>query len=131
MTTLPESPPLPTEVPHPLSGPLSSQIWRLFWPAFLAMLFETANIVANVFWVGKLGTQPVAGVVSSMFILWLAFSLLNIVISGVIATVARSLGARRPEQARHYATQAFFFALTFGAASAAGESLSESIFSAG
>lgn len=114
MTTLPESPPLPTETTHPLSGPLSRQIWRLFWPAFMAMLFETANTVANVFWVGKLGTGPVAGVVSSMFILWLAFSLLNIVISGVIATVARSLGARRPELARHYATQALFFALTFG-----------------
>ncbi|MGE5693322.1 MAG: hypothetical protein ACM3YF_06035, partial [Candidatus Zixiibacteriota bacterium] len=62
MTTLPESPPLPTEPTHPLSGPLSRQIWRLFWPAFLAMLFETANTVANVFWVSKLGTQPVAGV---------------------------------------------------------------------
>lgn len=120
MTTLPESPPLPTEPTHPLSGPLSQQIWRLFWPAFAAMLFETANTVANVFWVGKLGTQPVAGVVSSMFILWLAFSLLNIVISGVIATVARSLGAGKPEQARHYATQAFFFALTFGAAVGSG-----------
>ena len=120
MTTLPESPPLPTEPTHPLSGPLSRQIWRLFWPAFMAMLFETANTVANVFWVGKLGTGPVAGVVSSMFILWLAFSLLNIVISGVIATVSRSLGARRPELARHYATQAFFFAITFGTAVGAG-----------
>jgi len=116
VTTLPESPPLPIETSLPLSGPLSRQIWRLFWPAFLAMLFETANTVANVFWVGHLGTEPVAGVISSMFILWLAFSLLNIVISGVIATVARSLGAGRPELARHYATQAFFFALSFGTA---------------
>lgn len=114
MTTLPESPPLLTKGRAPFSGPLSHQVWRLFWPAFMAMLFETANTVANVFWVGKLGTAPVAAVVSSMFILWLAFSLLNIVISGVIATVSRSLGAGKVEQARHYATQAFFFALGFG-----------------
>ncbi len=97
-----------------LTGPLSRQIWRLFWPAFMAMLFETANTLANLFWVGKLGTEPAAGVVSSMFILWLAFSLLNIVISGVLATVARSMGAGRMEQAKHYANQALLAALAFG-----------------
>jgi len=97
-----------------LAGPLSRQIWRLFWPACTVMLFETANTVANLFWVAKLGTQPVAGVVSSMFIFWLAFSLLNIVTSGVIATVSRCLGAQKVELARHYATQALLFALAFG-----------------
>ncbi len=97
--------------PSITSGPIVKTIFSLAMPVILGMVMEIALSVVNFFWVGKLGPAAQDAVTSSMVLHWVIFSTLTIVTIGVTALVSRHIGAKEPEQASFYVTQAIWLAL--------------------
>ena len=93
------------------SGNVTRNIFRLAWPAVTSMFLETFFSIANAFWVGKLGATYLAAVISSVFVIWIIYSLAAIISTGVVALVSRSIGAKDSAQASFISEQAFLFAL--------------------
>lgn len=93
------------------SGNITRNIFRLAWPAVTSMFLETFFSIANAFWVGKLGATSLAAVISSVFVIWIIYSLAAIISTGLVALVSRSMGAKDPAQASFISEQAFIFAL--------------------
>ncbi len=87
-------------------GSIPRQVIRLAWPAVSAMFFRTALTIVNAVWVGRLGSNEMAAVISSMFVIWILFSLYDIVWTGAVAVVSRFYGARQFETVSHAARQA-------------------------
>ncbi|MFH0930660.1 MAG: MATE family efflux transporter [Candidatus Zixiibacteriota bacterium] len=93
------------------SGNITRNIFNLAWPAVTSMFLETFFSIANAFWVGKLGAVSLAAVISSVFVIWIIYSLASIISVGVVALISRSMGAKDPEQAGYISSQAFQFAI--------------------
>ena len=93
------------------SGDITRNILHLAWPAVTSMFLETFFSIANAFWVGKLGATFLAAVISSVFVIWIIYSLAAIISIGVVALVSRSIGAKDPNQASYISEQAFLLAI--------------------
>ncbi len=92
-------------------GSITRQIFRLAWPAVGAMFLRTANSIADAMWVGRLGASEMASVISSMFVLWILFSVFEIVWTGAVAVISRFYGARQTDKVAHAARQAVLLAV--------------------
>jgi putative MATE family efflux protein len=92
-------------------GPILRQVMRLAWPAVSAMALRTALLITNAIWVGRLGAPEMAAVISSMFVIWLLFSMIDIVSTGTVAVIARFYGAREIDKVSHTARQAVMLAI--------------------
>jgi putative MATE family efflux protein len=92
-------------------GSIPNQVIRLAWPAVSAMFFRTALTIINAVWVGRLGSSEMASVISSMFVIWILFSLYDIVWTGAVAVISRFYGARQFETVSHAARQAIITGL--------------------
>lgn len=87
-------------------GSILRQVVRLAWPAVSAMFLRTALVITNAIWVGRMGSSEMAAVISSMFVIWLMFSMLDIVATGTVAVISRFYGARQLDRVSHTARQA-------------------------
>ncbi|MGB5105449.1 MAG: MATE family efflux transporter [Candidatus Zixiibacteriota bacterium] len=87
-------------------GSIPRQLIRLAWPAVSAMFFRTALTIINAVWVGQLGADEMAAVISSMFVIWILFSLFDIVWIGAVAVISRFYGARQFDVVSHTGRQA-------------------------
>lgn len=65
----------------------------------------------DLMWVGRLGAASTAAVTTSIFVLWAVFSVADIAAVGVVATVARHMGARERDRAAYGAAQGILLAL--------------------
>ncbi len=74
--------------------PISNAIVKLAWPAFTSMVFLMVFNLVDVWFVGKLGADALAGVSAASFILWTLQSVATLVETGGNAMVARFVGAR-------------------------------------
>jgi len=92
-------------------GPILRQIMRLAWPAVSAMALRTVLLITNAIWVGRLGAPEMAAVISSMFVIWLLFSMVDIVGTGTVAVISRFYGARELDKVSHTARQAVMVAV--------------------
>ncbi len=92
-------------------GSISRQIFRLAWPAVGAMFLRTANSIADAVWVGRLGASEMASVISSMFVIWIMFSVFEIVWTGAVAVLSRFYGARLIDKVSHASRQAILLAV--------------------
>jgi putative MATE family efflux protein len=92
-------------------GPILRQIVRLAWPAVSAMFLRTALVITNAIWVGRLGSIEMAAVISSMFVIWLMFSMVDIVSTGTVAVISRFYGARQLDRVSHTGRQAVVLAV--------------------
>jgi putative MATE family efflux protein len=92
-------------------GPILRQIMRLAWPAVSAMALRTVLLITNAIWVGRLGAPEMAAVISSMFVIWLLFSMVDIVGTGTVAVITRFYGARELDKVSHTARQAVMVAV--------------------
>ena len=63
--------------------PLSKAIIKLAGPAMASMLFIMVFQLVDIWWVGKLGAQPLAGVSAAAFLLWSLESVATLVSTGV------------------------------------------------
>lgn len=64
------------------------------------MLVSLFNLV-DVFWVGKLGADALAGVSASTFLIWSCYSIMDISASGINTLVAHNVGAQDLDRANH------------------------------
>lgn len=93
------------------TGSITRNIFSLAWPAVASMFLETAFALADAFWVGKLGAVAMASVISSQFIIWIIYSLMSVISTGVVAMVARYIGAKDEQKAAYISQQAIFFSI--------------------
>ncbi len=105
--------PLDRDVESVLKGHPYKAIIRLAWPATVAMLLHTVFSITDVIWVGRLGAAPIAAVISSSFIVWILLSLTSVLATGVVAMVARAVGAGDYQRATDIADETFRFALLY------------------
>lgn len=105
--------PLDRDVESVLKDHPYKAIIRLAWPATVAMLLHTVFAITDVIWVGRLGAAPIAAVISSSFIVWIILSLTSVLATGVVAMVARAVGAGEYQRATAIAEETFRFALFY------------------
>lgn len=88
-------------------GSLHKTFLTLAAPAIAAMSMEFILHFTDMIWVGKIGGPiPVAIVTSSMFSLWIVWSVISTLTIGTVAMVSRFFGAKDYDQAGHIASQA-------------------------
>lgn len=92
-------------------GSILRQIVRLAWPAVGSMFLHTAMNITDTIWVGRLGADQMAAVISSMFVIWIIYSIMGIAETGAIAVLSRHYGARNPERVSHAGRQALLLGL--------------------
>ena len=97
------------------SGRLGPTILKVALPAVAAMLLMTLFASVDAFWVGKkLGPDALAAVSTSIFYVWMAVALAEMIGVGLTAVAARRHGERRHEEARKIAGDAIVFAVILG-----------------
>ena len=97
------------------AGRLGPTILKVALPAVGAMLLMTLFASVDAFWVGKkLGPEALAAVSTSLFYIWMAVALAEMIGVGLTAVAARRHGERRHEEARKIAGDAILFAVVLG-----------------
>ncbi len=91
-------------------GPIGFGLFRLAVPSCLEPIAWNADILVEIFWVGRLGPEYLAAVSLSFMIIFFFRAIgFGIRIAGS-ALVAQRIGAKEPEHASHAAGQAFLLA---------------------
>ena len=100
-----------------LNGPIMPTLARLAAPGIALALFQTAVSVADTHFIGRLGTESLAGLalVFPMLML-LQMTSAGAMGGGVSSAVARALGAGNPDAARKLVAHALVIALGGGLA---------------
>lgn len=75
------------------------RMWRIAWPVSVSTSTVSLFMVANLFWIGYLGTDAVAAVSTCGHFLFITFGLTQIVFVGTLAIVSRRVGEGRREEA--------------------------------
>jgi putative MATE family efflux protein len=90
------------------------EILRLAVPAFFALVAEPLYVLTDTAIVGHLGTVQLAGLSAASAVLLTGYSVFVFLAYGTTATVARMLGAGRPERAAEQAVQSLWLAIGAG-----------------
>jgi putative MATE family efflux protein len=75
---------------------------------------HTAYHLVDLLWVGRLGAAASAALTTSLFAVWIVDGLADSVGIGIVAQVARALGAGERARAGHVAAQGVLVGLVFG-----------------
>jgi hypothetical protein len=103
------------QVSEIVRGDLRSTILKFALPAVAASLLMTLFASVDAFWVGKkLGPEALAAVSTSLFYIWMAVALGEMVGVGLTAVAARRRGEGRHEEAGRIAGDAIVFSLALG-----------------
>jgi len=120
MSAPPDTPPLPPpaqsfwrSVAQALRGeehdytalPLNRAVILLAVPMVLEMIMESLFVVADVFWVSRLGKEAVAVVGITESVMTLIYAVAIGISIAATAIVSRRIGEKEPEQAAHAAGQ--------------------------
>ena len=98
-----------------LSAPIVPALARLAAPGMVLVAFQTAVSVGDTHFVGRLGTAPLAGLALVFpLMMLLQMTSAGAMGGGVASSIARALGAGRPETARRLAVHAVILAAAFG-----------------
>ena len=85
--------------------PLRQAVLRVAVPATAFQLLVFANNLVDYLWVMQLGDEAASGQTAGWTVFWMLASLGQVFSTGVTAVVARRVGERRTDDARHAATQ--------------------------
>lgn len=94
-----------------LGGSIGRALFVLAGPVIMAEALHTLFHIVDVAWVGPLGAWATGAIITSMFSLWMAFSLVNLVTTGLAAHVSRSVGAGDRDHAGHAVAQSLWLCL--------------------
>ena len=97
-----------------LHGPLKPVILRLAGPVLALEALHTTYHLIDLFWVGRLGAAASAALTTSLFAVWMMDGLAESVGIGILAQVARALGAGDRVRAGYVAAQGVLVCLIFG-----------------
>ncbi len=95
-------------------GTTLHRVLTLAWPSVMEQSLVTLIGLVDAYIVGHLGAAALAGVGLGGQVLNLTAALFSAVGVGATALVARSIGAREPDEANRLARQAFLLALIIG-----------------
>jgi putative MATE family efflux protein len=117
-----ESPELASEMldlrdkpPEPLApSPQALGVWELAWPTIVASAMQTLVRWVDLKMVGSLGVGAVAGVGAGGHVYWLIQSVVMAVTTGLVALVARAVGARDDRLADATLRQGIVLGSVFG-----------------
>jgi putative MATE family efflux protein len=98
-----------------IDGPIATTLIRLATPNMLVMLAQTSVGLVETYFVGKLGTDPLAGV-ALVFPIVMLMQMMSAgaMGGGISSAIARALGAGRRTDADALAVHALVIALIFG-----------------
>ncbi len=101
---------------HPLlSAPIGRSLFRLAGPTTALMLVQIPVAIAEVYFVGRLGIDALAGIALVIPFSSLMLNIANGAMGGgVAASLARALGAGRPDDARAIVVHALVLAVGLG-----------------
>jgi putative MATE family efflux protein len=103
------------QVSEIVGGDLRRTILRIALPAVAASLLMTLFASVDAYWVGrKLGASALAAVSTSLFYIWMAVALGEMVGVGLTAVAARRHGEGKREEATKVAGDAIVFSLILG-----------------
>lgn len=97
-----------------VAGPLNRALLRLAGPAILAKSLYAILALADVFWVGRLGAAPTAAVNTGFFASWILQAATSLTAVGILAHVARHLGAGDRKRAEIAAAQGLLLGVFLG-----------------
>src|SRR5580658_5198982 len=100
-----------------IEGPIAATLIRLAAPNVLVMLAQTSVGLVETYFIGKLGTDPLAGV-ALVFPLLMLMQMMSAgaMGGGISSAIARALGGGRRADANALAVHALVIALCFGLA---------------
>jgi putative MATE family efflux protein len=100
-----------------LSAPIVPTLARLSAPGVLLVAFQTLVSVGDTYFVGRLGTGPLAGLALVFpLIMLLQMTSAGAMGGGVSSAIARALGSGNPARARRLVVHALVIAVAMGAA---------------
>jgi putative MATE family efflux protein len=88
-------------------GSLVKNLLVLSWPVMISTTINIMGPTTDMIWIGKLGSNSIAGVGVSGLAVQVANALVNGIFTGTSAMVARFIGARDESSANRVAQQAF------------------------
>ncbi len=97
-----------------VSGPVERTIRALAFPVVALNLLRAGYNIVDMFWIGRLGPEFLAGVSGSIFLVWAIHGLSHLVTIGITAGVARNIGEKRADRAVANAARALHYAVYFG-----------------
>ena len=101
---------------HPLlAAPIGRSLFRLAGPTTALMLVQILVAIAEIYFVGRIGTDALAGIALVVPFLTLMLNIANGAMGGgVAASLARALGAHRMDDARAVVVHALVLAIALG-----------------
>ena len=96
------------------SGGMLAAIFALAWPAMVEQALQTVVQYADSAMVGRLGVQAMAAVGLTTTVTWMTNAPLWAMGAGVLACIARAMGAKDDRTARSAAQQGIWLALIVG-----------------
>ncbi len=97
-----------------LDAPIGRLVNGLAWPIILENIFQSLLGLVDLAMVARLGSVAVAGVGTTVQIVWVAISALAAVSVGTTVLVARATGAREPDEANRVTKQSLVLAMAIG-----------------
>ncbi len=96
------------------SGPIGQQILTLALPIMGTGFMQMAYTLADIFWIGHLGSVAAAAVGATGIYMWLGASLSLMPKVGAEITISQSLGKRHHQLANRYARHALALSVVLG-----------------
>ncbi len=97
-----------------LSASPARSLLTLSLPVIGLNILRAGHNIIDVFWLGRLGKDHLAGVSASVFLVWAVHSLVALVTVGTVAGVSRNIGEHRLETARSNTWRSLRLALVIG-----------------
>jgi putative MATE family efflux protein len=101
------------------TGAITPKLFELSWPLVLGNLLQTVYNLADMFWVGKVGTDAVAAVSLMFPTAWLFVSVAMGITAAAVALVSQHVGAGEDRKADHAVGQTVLLTVGVGLALAA------------
>lgn len=88
----------------------SRALWRLAWPVLTLGLLRSAMFLADSAWVGLLGSDALSGQAGASFATWIMHSWADLAAVGLLALIARAVGAQAHDRVGKLLTQGLWLA---------------------
>jgi len=100
-----------------VGGHIWTTVWWLAWPSVITMLLQTANMLMDAAFVGRLGAAALSAVGLTSQIMMVLMAISAAVSVGTTALVARFIGAGEPQNAEHAVRQSILIAVVLSVVS--------------
>jgi len=95
-------------------GPVRQTLIALALPVIVLNLLRAGYNIVDLFWIGRLGKEYLAGVSGSIFLVWALHALSHLVTTGISAGVSRNAGEGRVDRAAANAGRALHYTVWLG-----------------